>query len=148
MAFDAAPIAACAKSLIALYELSVQRAGKNIDFVERHLERSSEPERHSEDDQRNESTIHTTLFSNECRSYLESLYSEAIRGLGAVTFANGEDLLNGLQFIQNVIATALWKYHCDVGPVLESFAREFDRLDVESERRRLYDRARREQVRL
>jgi hypothetical protein len=55
-----------------------------------------------------------------------------------LTFEGSEDILDGLEFIQNVGATALWKFNCDMASEMESFVREFDRLDVIGERERLY----------
>ena len=48
------------------------------------------------------------------------------------------DALKGLSALQEIIATALWRHGCAVGKRLESFARDFDRLDVPTERERLY----------
>jgi len=44
-----------------------------------------------------------------------------------------------LTIMQHVVAIAMWKYELTVGEPLRGFARQFDRLDVPAERRRLYD---------
>jgi len=131
----------CPELLLTIYELFVQRTGLRIVSIERHLPRSPEPDRLSEDDKRNQPATYAALFSLECRSYMEKLYTDAIGQMNGLPFDRSQDILNGLAFIQEVIATALWKYHCDVGNILESFAREFDRLDLPAERHRLHDRA-------
>ena len=56
-------------------------------------------------------------------------------------FGESGDFLNAAVFLQDLVATAMWRYHCNVGADLERFTREFDRLDIESERRRLFDAA-------
>ena len=131
----------CSESLLTLYELFVQRTGLRAQFIERCFDRPPEPALLSEDAKRNESSTYGAMFCGECRSFLEKLYSDALKELSGLAWDRCEDVLNGLAFIQEVAATALWKYRCDVGPTLESFAREFDRLDLPAERHRLYQRA-------
>ena len=50
-----------------------------------------------------------------------------------------ENELRVLAYLQNLVAVALWKHRMAPSETLEGFARQFDRLDVESETRRLYE---------
>ncbi|HEY8553262.1 MAG TPA: hypothetical protein VIL43_01830, partial [Burkholderiales bacterium] len=78
------------------------------------------------------------LFSEKCRSSIENVYRSAMREMRGVPYALAGDTIEALAFLQETIATALWKHRCNVGKTLESFAREFDRLDVREERKRLH----------
>lgn len=131
----------CSELLFTIYALYIQRRGIRILSIERHLTHTPTPNSLSEDDNRNQPAIYAALFSSECRSYMEMLYADAMAQMTDFPFDQSEDLLNCLEFIQEVTATALWRYDRQVGDNLESFARAFDRLDVPSERRRLHDQA-------
>lgn len=131
----------CKKQLALLYALFIERTSNRIAFIERHLPQFADLGRLSEDDRRNQPEVYRIAFSKSCRPYVEALYLEAMTALTTVPFEQSVDTLNGLAFVQEVSAAAMWRYNCDVGRVLEAFAREFDRLDLESERRRLYARA-------
>jgi len=100
-----------------------------------------EPAPLSDDEKRNEPNTYAALFSDECRSEIEELYKAAMREMRGRSLSSSEDILEGLVFLQEIVATALWKHQCAVGSTLESFAREFDRLDVRAERERLHARA-------
>ncbi len=141
MALNAIEIIMCMKLLLIIYKLSIERTGLRIAFIERYLATSIDLVNVSEDDRRNLSHIYKTLFSADCHSYFEKLYSDAMKEMGLLSYDQSDEILNGLMFIQETIATALWKYHCDVNQSLESFARQFDRLDLPAERKRLHDLA-------
>jgi len=130
----------CTELLTAVYRMFLQRTNIHSAFIEPHVTNSHEPETFSEDTERNRPSTYAALFSGDCSSHLENLYLEAIQQMNGLSFDGSEDILNGLAFIQEVVATALWRYDCNVGPTLESFAREFDRLDVPAERHRLHSR--------
>ena len=85
--------------------------------------------------------MYSALFTGECRLDMETLYLRLLREMRNIPYEQCEDLLEALAFLQQVVATAIWKYHHDVGKHMEAFARDFDRLDVESERMRLYEYA-------
>lgn len=59
--------------------------------------------------------------------------------MSGVPYPQCGDFLDALAFIQEISATALWKYRQGVGDAVEDFVRNFDRLDVSDERIRLYD---------
>ena len=94
-----------------------------------------------DDEHRNEPMLYAALFSTECRPFFENVFETAMGLMRGRSFADCDDALEGLAFLQEVAATALWRYRCVIGDTLSSFAREFDRLDVPGERKRLYARA-------
>lgn len=93
------------------------------------------------DDERNEPEMYASLFEGDCRTTVELLYLTLLRAMDGRTYEQCNDLLRGLSFLQLVVTKAMWKYRHDVGPTVEEFAREFDRLDVASERMRLFEYA-------
>ena len=95
----------------------------------------------SEDDLRNESRNFHRLFSGECKGFVDGLYRDAMSRLSEKQYGEAEDELRVLAYLQDLVAAALWKHGLEPGETLEGFARQFDRLDVESERRRLHDLA-------
>lgn len=109
--------------------------------MESWLSLQNAPPAPSKDDMRNDSQAYIALFSEECSQEITKLYDEVLQQMRGIPYANSEDLLKCLSFLQEVVASALWKHHCSVPSSLAAFAREFDRLDVEDERKRLYDRA-------
>lgn len=56
-----------------------------------------------------------------------------------IPYSQCEKMIDMLAFMQEILAAALWKYNQKVEVDMENFAREFDRLDVEGERVRLYE---------
>jgi hypothetical protein len=92
----------------------------------------------SEDNLRNQREYFEQLFSSECQDAVVGAYKDVSRGMAVKPFQEATADLCALAFIQDIVATAMWKYGIDVGSTLESFARDFDRLDLESERRRLH----------
>lgn len=91
----------------------------------------------NEDLRRNEGDAYA-LFRDD---RLQKLYRRLLREMRGVPFEDCGDIMAGLTFLQTVVATALWKHRLAVPDSLETFAREFDRLDVAGEQRRLYTRA-------
>jgi hypothetical protein len=98
-------------------------------------------EQPSDDDRRNESATYAALFSSECQPFIADLYQEAMGMMRGRSLADCDEALNCLAFLQDVVATAMWRHRCPVEATLASFAREFDRLDVATERARLFSRA-------
>lgn len=82
--------------------------------------------------------LYRVLFSEGKRKKVESIYASLSSGMKGAPYKSCEDLLDAMAFIQEVASAAMWKYGQDVGGVIEKFAREYDRLDIESERVRLY----------
>lgn len=133
--------APCKTYLSAIYRAYRTRTGARIAFIEERLAGQDLATEPTVDEQRNEPTVYTALFSDECRPEVEDFFREALRRMHGKSFSRSEDDLNALAFLQHVVAAAMWKHHCAAGDMLETFARDFDRLDVESERMRLHLRA-------
>lgn len=86
----------------------------------------------------NETYIYTAIFSNECRHEVEELFRRTLREMHGIPISDSAEKILLLAFIQDLGAKGLWKFHLDIGDILDSFVREFDRLDVPSEQVRLH----------
>ncbi len=128
----------CVEILAAIYRAQAVRGSARVFSLEEDLgfEGDVAP---SEDDLRNERTNFERLFSGECNSYVDNLYREAMNRLWGKPYDEAENELRVLAYLQNLVAAALWKHGLVPSETLEGFARQFDRLDVDSERRRLYE---------
>ena len=128
----------CIWNLQIIYCLFVSREGVRTPLLEQYIKYVEGEVIFSEDFLRNESVIYSDLFSEECVEYVCGLVVELMNEMRVLTFEESKEALDGLSFFQGVGATALWKFNCKLKPELESFVREFDRLDVVEERERLY----------
>jgi len=128
----------CKKYLAILYGAFLTRSKIRIAFIEAWLGGFEVQPGMTADEQRNEPTLFGALFSDECRHELESLYRAAIESIRGKTFDKCNDGIDALVFLQEIVATAMWKHRCKVGETLEEFARKNDRLDILQERRRLH----------
>ncbi|MFC3653317.1 hypothetical protein ACFONN_17280 [Dyella humi] len=126
--------------LLLIYRLFLHRGGRKINWMEQYLGYDGRAAL-SSDDIENESSAYETIFSEEHRPKLERLYLDLLNEMDGVPYPQCGDVLEALTFIQEISATALWKYHQSVGTVIEEFVRDFDRLDVPDERARLYEKA-------
>lgn len=130
----------CKETLLRIYEMSVVTGEARSQVLEQAI---GEP--HLElitiDDERNEPEMYARLFGDQCRATVDTVRLSLLRNMKGLTFEQARDHIQGLSFLQLVGAKALWKYRQDVGVAVEEFVREFDRLDVESERVRLHDLA-------
>jgi hypothetical protein len=128
----------CADYLDVLYRLSVDRGVARIQLFEVEICRDAFA-RITEDDRRNEQACYERLFSIDCRIFVESFYEQYLAKLRQCTYTEAFPILSVLIFLQEIAATALWKFNIEIGDKLTWFVREFDRLDVDVERQRLYD---------
>ena len=131
----------CKPCLSAIYRAYRIRTAARIAFIDEWLGAEVEAPEPIIDDRRNEAALYAALFSNGCCAEIEDCFREAMRRMRGKSFSESEDDLNALAFLQDVVAAAMWKHRCDTGDMLETFAREFDRLDVEVERIKLHLRA-------
>lgn len=69
--------------------------------------------------------------------FINNIFREMCELASKNDFNENVDVINGLMFVQDIGAQALWKFHINIGEKFEHFVRSFDRLDVESERGRL-----------
>jgi hypothetical protein len=133
----------CDQHLTTLYRINVLRTNVRIQFIETWLTEVPTFIPLTEDESRNEPIIYQEIFSEKCRIELERCYRNAMSSIRDQSFGDSMDVLRALTFLQEIIATAKWKYDCETGPLLESFARRYDRLDDDSEQRRLHAEAQR-----
>lgn len=127
------------ESLLLIYSLFLHRGGQKINWIEQYIGYDNRTER-SSDDMKNEQSAYEVVFSEKNRPILEQLYMKLQNEMNGVTYQQCGDVLEALAFIQEMSATALWKYHQKVGVIIEDFVRDFDRLDVPEERIRLYQK--------
>ncbi|ONH49675.1 hypothetical protein SAMN04490182_3512 [Pseudomonas cedrina] len=128
----------CIWNLQVIYFLFLSKEGVCIPLLEKNIKYVESDLIYSEDFLRNESIIYRDLFSEECIEYIYGLVVGLMNEMRTLTFEESKEALDGLSFLQGVGATALWKFNCNLKLELESFVREFDRLDVVEERERLY----------
>src|ERR1043165_3132848 len=126
-------------ALSRIYALYLKRGGEPISRVE-HFRWAQEPIDVSGDLARNEGDYYRALAGNGFDA-LRRVYEETLNDMRGQSFEDCGEALRALDFVQFVAATALWKHHLAVGEPLEAFAKSFDRLDVPSERSRLYELA-------
>ena len=129
----------CNHILSIIYLLSINRGKAQIGWMNQYF-RSNSTNAISLDDERNEPDLYATLFSKECRAKIESLYLKLLSEMKEVPYEKCKGVLEALMFLQEVAATAFWKYHCNIGKKMECFVKDFDRLDVTSEQRRLHEK--------
>ncbi|HYG05629.1 MAG TPA: hypothetical protein VD865_04365 [Stenotrophomonas sp.] len=112
--------------------------GMRLPAIERHIDHESNGSAPGEDLLRNERLEYEELFSPLCESYVLDMFDRLMSEMKVSDFEASGAVLDGLDFLQRIGAKALWKFHCDLAPAIEGFVREFDRLDVAGERKRLY----------
>ena len=128
------------QALLLIYRLFLHRGGRKINWMEQYLDDDA-GDAPSPDDIRNESNAYEIIFAEEHRPKLEQIYMELLNKMTGIPYGQCEDMFEALAFLQEISATALWKYHQNVGQLVEEFVRDYDRLDVPSERIRLYEEA-------
>ncbi|MFC5694167.1 hypothetical protein ACFPU0_01175 [Pseudomonas sp. GCM10022186] len=124
-----------------VYYLFLLRGGRRSSALESYIDYTDGELEFSEDFARNEPGMYRELFSPECEGYFSDLLKRLISDMRGQERENSEDILIGLEFIQNSGATALWRFHLEMRAELEEFVRDFDRLDAPEERDRLYSLA-------
>ena len=82
-----------------------------------------------------------SIFNPLCSAMLNGWMDENLEKLTHRPYSECYDAILRLGFIQTVFAIALFKYRIPISKRFERFGREFERLDVEGERKRLYDLA-------
>lgn len=126
------------EALLAIYDLFVQRRQHRLPSLEKHIGHRCREGRPLIDDERNEPALYAALCGQEGQAYVVGLYESALTAMRGQHFADCSDALECLGFLQEVIATAMWRYGCKCAAVLDAFARDFDRLDLPQEQRRLH----------
>lgn len=126
--------------LLLVYRLFLHEGGRKINWMEQYLGYDGRAAL-SSDDMKNVPSTYEAIFSEEHRPKMEQLYLKLLNEMNGIPYGQCGDVLEALAFLQEASATALWKYHQNVGVVIEEFVRDFDRLDVSHERVRLYEKA-------
>lgn len=131
----------CDRILSKIYFLFINRGGPKIGWMDQYFVEYNRINTISIDDERNEPELYATIFSEECRSKVELLYLRLLSEMKGIPYEKSNGAIEALMFLQEVSAIASWKYHCNIGEKMELFVRDFDRLDVTSERHRLHEKA-------
>ncbi|QXZ11958.1 hypothetical protein KVQ82_17930 [Pseudomonas sp. AO-1] len=131
----------CEITMRIVYFLFVHQKGRRLSALEFCINYIDGELTFSEDFLRNEPAMYEQLFSLECKGYVLDLLEKMMGKMKVLRFEESGEVLDGLEFVQNVGATALWKFNCNLDSEVESFVREFDRLDIVEERKRLYSLA-------
>lgn len=88
------------------------------------------------DIERSEVKIYEYLFKKENQSMLCKEVDSLLESLKDESCSRAT-IFDDIEFLQQIVASALWKYRLPLSPQLEDFARDFDRIDDESERLRV-----------
>lgn len=134
----------CDHILSIIYRLSINKGGHQISWMDQYFGNDS-INNISLDDERNEPSLYARLFSKECHPKIESLYLKLLSEMKETSYEEANAIIEALMFLQEVAATGLWKYNCNIGEKMESFVRNFDRLDVAGEKHRLYEKVQQEE---
>lgn len=81
--------------------------------------------------------IYALLFDGDRQEHIATEIGGFLEVLKKRVRDPQDSLFNEIEFLQQVVSTALWKYGIQIKPELESFLREFDRIDDEIERLRI-----------
>lgn len=127
----------CDTYFLSIYRLRVAAGLARIALLEDRF-RDALTSLKIEDDVANLPFLYEKLFSHECSIFLLKKYKDICDEMASLRFCECDKHFEFLMFIQEVLATALWKFGLSVGGDLEQFARDFDRLDVQEERLRLF----------
>lgn len=128
----------CADCLSVIYRMYVERGGARVPYIEE-LPGLDITTALRADDWRDEAATYGKLFGEKCENFCKGLFDELREEIANKQFSEAGGALDALQFLQQILATAIWKYSVDPGDHLSDFARDFDRLDVRSEKLRLYE---------
>lgn len=80
------------------------------------------------------------LLTETCDNYLRGAIGTTINSIISTSFEEADEkYIPAIIFFHDVLAAAMWKFHMDISADFEQFVREYDRLDVKTERIRLYE---------
>ena len=91
----------------------------------------------SQDDRRNLELTYIKLFDLQGRQMLLDAVCAGLLVVREPLKSTSEEVWKSLEYLHAIVATALWKYHIDIGSELEAIARKYDRLDDASIRARI-----------
>ncbi len=133
---------ACRQLISVLHRMFRVRTGIHSQLAEEWMQGHDTQSPLKRDEECSESAVYHELLSPPCSAEVEAMYRAAMTQLRMATLEQSADALNALMFLQEVVATALWKFNCAVSKELEGFARSYDRLDTHEDRKRLHSEAR------
>lgn len=128
----------CLNALSVVYRLYVECGGVRARLVEDVLSKASPMAQLTVDDHRNERACYNTLFSGKCAAVVAGIFEKAKALMNGRPFSECDEMLVALDFIQAVVCKAMWQHGCNVDRELAVFAKEYDRLDLLDERKRLH----------
>jgi hypothetical protein len=79
------------------------------------------------------------IFSHSCCGYMLDLFVICLHDLAKSDNIDKTYYLEALECLQTIFSTALWVSKAELPPLIESFTRDFDRLDMLSEQERLIE---------
>ncbi|MGY2292796.1 hypothetical protein ACW9H6_23905 [Pseudomonas sp. SDO528_S397] len=102
----------CEVTMRIIYFLFLRQNGKRLSVLELCINYIDGDLSFSEDFLRNERAMYEELFSLGCRGYVLDLFEKLMAEMKGLKLEESEGFLDGLEFVQNVGATALWKFNC------------------------------------
>jgi hypothetical protein len=93
----------------------------------------------SEDDKRNEPYHFQVLFSGTCIDYLQGLNAKYGLALAQLSFEQSQDVIECLELLQSIIASAYDRFRFEMPDELINFIRRYERLDVAEVRKMLHE---------
>jgi hypothetical protein len=121
-----------------IYEIAIANGAERSLLVEKKLGLRS-PISPTRDAILNERESYAALFGNECSHLCEGLLMESFSDLKNTALGYSNEIFDSLILLQFIFARAMWKYNIDLEPSVEKFTKEYDRLDVFDEKKRLWE---------
>ncbi|MCT7329676.1 hypothetical protein [Ralstonia mojiangensis] len=131
----------CKEKLHTIYSIYLLNGGSIAENIETEILQNPKDFIASVDDIRNEREIYNDLFQTPCISLIESIFHLNFNSMSSKPYEQCKSFIDALAFIQDIAASAMWKFDLSIPGDLEAFVRDFDRLDVPEERYRLYQLA-------
>ena len=122
----------CGLHFAAIYNFYLDRGFEACASLECYLYSGSPP-----DGAYSEAECYNLLFGSSCQDYVYDVYCDLLKELKNDPKGEMSELLDALSCLQTICSIALWTFRCNLRPELDYFTREFDRLDMQSERLRL-----------
>jgi hypothetical protein len=122
-----------------IYFLYINKGKPKINVIEE-IEKININFLITEDDKKNEKYLYEKVFFSEEENVILHIFMHIKDKIKKISYVEATDLLKALEFVQEITATAMWKYGINVSEELSQFTREFDRIDIEFEKIRFYNK--------
>ena len=132
----------CLMILSEIYIMNIQNGGRKNFILEKYFFNKyllEYKKNHTTYPSHKEEDLFLLFFNEECLFVLDELYEYLMNQMSNKNYEDCFDVIEALEFIQFICAKAMWKYHLKINETLEDFTRDFDRLDLVSEKIRLYN---------